>query len=248
MPKAMTNASLDKLKKLAETSAAAVPKKDNSGLWVKIASTIVTLLVPFAVIILMQTLGKLETGMATLSEKVQEIDQLDAIRERLIRLEVEGQIISYAQLSATGSQFPVDGKGQYLEMDAVDALEGTIEFDPRRDPTKIKMTKEGTVFLIVAPQVRRIDNYEGSACFTMWITINDQDLANSSIKECFFEGEPWEDTRVSILQAVLSLKAGETVGVKIRSTPETKVGAVAIRPEGVPVVPAAITSLIRLGG
>jgi len=212
------------------------------------------LVVPFAVIILMQTLGKLETGMAGLSEKVQEIDQLDAIKERLIRLEQGGNIISHLQLSATQSIYPT-ARGNFLKMDTVDSRDGNVlEFDARRDATSIRVARDVTVYLVVVPQYRRLENFEGEACLLVWLAVNGEDLANSSIKACQGEGDPWRDTNTATLQAVLPLKKGDHVQVKMRSDPDGSIGAVAILPHIVddlprpPLVPAAIVSAIALGG
>jgi hypothetical protein len=195
----------------------------------------------------MQTLGKIETEIGHLSSEVKQIEQLDDVKARLIRLEAKGQIMSHAQLSATTSQYP-SAEGSFLKMESVDSIDGNLEFDPRRDATSIKILKDGSYFLIVAPQLRRIANFDGKGCLTMWLAVNEQDLANSSIKHCFGESEPWDDTAVSVLQAVLQMHVGETIQVKMRSHPGGQVGAVAIDPGGPPLVPAAIVSLFELGG
>jgi hypothetical protein len=133
-------------------------------------------------------------------------------------------------------------------MDSVDGIAGDqLEFDPRRDATSIKIIEDGSYFLIVAPQLRRISEYDGKGCLTMWLVIAGKQLSNSSIKHCFSENEPWQSTAVSVLQAVLLLHKGESVQVKMRSDPGGQVGAVAIDPKGPPLVPAAIVSLIGLG-
>ena len=87
----------------------------------------------------------------------------------------------------------------------------------------------------------------------VYLVINGEDLANSSIKSCLGENDPWRDTSTATLQAVLPLKKGDRVQVKMRSDPDGSIGAVAITPHIVddlprpPLVPAAIVSAIALG-
>ena len=235
--------SLDRLKNLAKANTPM--KTDNSGTWVKVASTIVTLVVPFAVIILMQTLGKLETGMQNLGTKVQEIEQIDGIKERLVRLESADRIISHAQLSSGISQYP-SAEGTSLKMDIVDSIEGSIEFDPRRDPTKIRILEDGSYLLLIVPQIRRLKNFTGAGCLTTWLRVNGKDLANSSIKNCI-TSESWRDTLTSTLQTILPMHKGETIQEMMRSHPDGQIGMVAIQPDNVPLVPAVIVSLVRVG-
>ena len=235
----------EKLNRLKNFASASSKVKDNSGTWIKVASTIVTLVVPFAVIILMQTLGKLETGMANLGTKVQEIEQIDDIKERLVRLESADRIISHAQLSSSKSQYPSED-GDLLGMDLVDSIEGSIEFDPRRDATSINILEDGSYLLLVVPQVRRIANFTGEGCLTTWLRINGKDLANSSIKNCITSSN-WRDTLTTTLQTILPMHKGETIQIMMRSHPDGQVGMVAIQPEGVPLVPAVIITLVRVG-
>lgn len=218
-----------------------------SNKYINIVASIILLIVGTVAAVILERMGSVEEGLGEMSHAVERISELDTVKERVVKLELAGNIISHAQLSATESQYPSQ-EGDFLRMASVDSLEGSLEFDPRRDSTTIRMVEDGTLFLVVAPQVRRVDNYDGEACFVMWLVIGGKDLANSSIKECFFDGEPWRDTRVSLLQAVLPMHARDTLQIKMRSDPEGKVGVAAIQPEGVPLVPAAIVSVIRLGG
>ena len=222
--------------------------------YIKVAMTLLSLVVPFAVIILMQSLGEIKTSMSHLESEVQEIDQLDSIKERLISLEAKGQIISHLQLSSTRTIYPT-AAGNFLKMDTVDSQGGdAMGFDARRDSTSISMQKDVTLFFVVVPQFRRPPESESEACLLVWLVVNGRDLANSSIKSCLGEGDPWRDTSTATLQAVLPLNKGDKVQVKMRSDPGGGIGAVAITPHTVddlprpPLVPAAIVSAIALGG
>ena len=250
----MADDSLNRLKRLASAaSASGSPQRDSTGIYVKVAMSVLTLILPIGAILGFQSLGSLTAKIETLTSDVRQIDQLDSIKERLIRLEQGGQIISHLQLSATQSLYPT-ARGSFLKMDTVDSQDGdAMEFDPRRDPTAIRMAKDGTVFLVVVPQYRRAEGFNGEACLLVWLSIGGEDLANSSIKSCLGEGDPWRDTNTATLQAVLPLKKGDTIQVKMRSDPNKSIGAVAITPHVVddlprpPLVPAAIISAIALG-
>lgn len=240
----MPNDPLDKLKNLASASSKK-QVKDSSGAWIKVASTVVTLFIPIASILLFQAMGELRSGMQSLGTQVREIEQIDGIKERLVRLESADRIISHAQLSSSRSQYPPKN-GSLLEMDLVDSIEGSLEFDPRRDPTSIRILEDGSYLLLIVPQVRRIANFTGEGCLTTWLVVNNKDLANSSIKNCIVS-ENWRETMTTTLQAILPMHEGETIQIKMRSQPDGQVGMVAIAPEGAPLVPAVITSLVRVG-
>ena len=86
----MADDSLSRLKRLA--SASASPQKDTTGIYVKVAMSVLTLVIPIGAILGFQSLGSLTAKIETLASDVQQIDQLDTIKERLIRLEQGGQI------------------------------------------------------------------------------------------------------------------------------------------------------------
>jgi hypothetical protein len=214
-----------------------------------VASVALVIIATVAAIVL-ERMGDLQSELGEMTSSIERIAEIDEIKERLVTLEVGQQIISHAQLSSSISQYPGDA-GEYLRMDAVDSIEGSIEFSPRIDATEITVIEDGDYFLFVVPQIQRVKNYSGPGCITFWIAINDKDLANSSIKNCFVDGKnnaAWVDTMTTTLQTILPLHGGDTIRVKMRAQPAGMVGAVAIAPKGVPLVPAVILSLVRLGG
>ena len=241
----MVDDALAKLKNLA--SASVTPKKDSTGIYVKVAMSVLTLVLPIGAILGFQSLGSLTAKIETLTSDVRQIDQLDNIKERLITLEQGDRVISHAQLSSSKSQYPT-AEGGPLSLDITDSLHGDLEFDPRRDSTRIKVTADGGYFFVVAIQARRLEGYDGTGCLTVWMRVNDDDLQNSSVKSCYAEGTAWRATQVLVLQAALELHTGETVQIRMRSDPNGQIGAVAIQPEGVPLVPSAIFSVLAVGG
>ena len=223
-----------------------MPLPGKAETYTKIAMTLLSLVVPFAVLILMQSLGELKTGMAHLEAEISQLDQIDDLKERIILLEQGDQVISHAQLSSNEDQYPTVN-GDLVSLNFTDSIAGALEHDPRRNATKITVREDGGFFFVVAAQVRRLENYDGGACLTVWLRVNGRDLANSSVKQCFGEGVSWRATAVLVLQAVLELDAGEYVQIMHRSDPEGQIGMVAIEREGVPLVPSAIVSVLAVG-
>lgn len=237
---------IERLKKLSKVSSKKSSVDVTSNKWVNAIASIVLLIVGTVGAIVLERMGDLQSELGSMSEAVSRVEELEHIKERIVKLEIGGQIISHAQLSISKSQYPTL-EGNFLKMDLVDSIEGSIEFDPRRNATSIKILEDGSYLLLIVPQIRRLLDFTGEACLTTWLVINGQDLANSSIKNCL-TSENWRDTLTSTLQTILPMNKGETIQVKMRSQPDGRVGMVAISPEGVPLVPAAIVSLVRIGG
>jgi hypothetical protein len=194
----------------------------------------------------MQSLGEIKTGMSHLESEVQQIDQLDEIKERVITLEANKRIMSHAQLTSTQTQYPTS-YGSFIELNSVDSIEGDIEFAPRISPTTITIKKNGSVLILVVPQIRRLPGYDGTACITVWLVLNKVDIQNSSIKNCISEGDDSRDTMTTTLQAILPMHKDDKIQIKMRSDPQGQIGIVALHPSDVPVVPSVIVSLLKMG-
>lgn len=214
--------------------------------WLNIVASLVLVIVGTVGAIVLERMGDLQTELGSMTEAVSRVGEIEEVKERVVKLEIGGQIISHAQLSVSKSQYPTE-QGNFLKMDLVDSIEGSIEFDPRRDSTTINILEDGSYLLLIVPQIRRIPDFSGEGCLTTWVVINGKDLANSSIKNCV-TSENWRDTLTSTLQTILPMHKGETIQVKMRSHPDGQIGMVAITPEGVPLVPAVIVTLVRIGG
>lgn len=214
--------------------------------WLKIASTIVVLIVSGVGGVVLERMGSLQAELGSLSQSVNRIDEIDNMKERVVRLEVLGRgKTAHAQLSSAKSQYP-DSKGQPLSLEIVDSI-FDIDFDPRISDSEIKIVDGGDYLFLIAPQVQRSENQTKAACIDVWLRINGKDLNNSSVRQCWSSGTGWESTSVLMLQATLPLKSGETIQVMTRSTPDNKAGAVAIDPKDIPLIPAAIVTILKVG-
>ena len=89
------------------------------NIWVKVACTIVVLVVSGVGAVVLERMGSLQTELGSLGESVDRVKELDGIKERLVRLEVtagQNTITDHAQLSSAVSQFP-DIDGIPIELD-----------------------------------------------------------------------------------------------------------------------------------
>ena len=218
------------------------------NIWVKVASTIVVLVVSGVGAVVLERMGSLQTELGSLGESVDRVKELDGIKERVIRLEVtagQNTITDHAQLSSAVSQFP-DIDGIPIELELVDSISG-IEFDPRRSRTKIRITSRGEYLYLIAPQVQRVEGFTDPACVDVWLRINGKDLANSSVRQCWSADTDWEATSVLILQATLPMRENDVVEIMTRSTPAHKAGAVAISTGDIPLIPSVIVAILKVG-
>ena len=212
---------------------------------IKVMGALIVLIVGTVGAVTLERMGGIQENIGSLSAMVQRIEELDVLDERVRVLEDNKTVIPHAQLSSAYDQYP-DHIGQPLELELVDSLHN-ITFDQRRDPSLITIEQTGSYLFIVAPQVQRFPLTEAQVCMTVWLRVNGQDLANSSVQECWAAETDWQATTVLVLQAILSMAEGETVQVMMRSLPEKKSGAVAIKHEGIPLVPSAILSVLKVG-
>ena len=192
----------------------------------------------------LERMGNVQEAIGQLSASVERIPEIDEIKERLLKLEGGDVIIPHAQLSSAINQYPGE-EGVALRMELVDSIFG-ITFDARRDPSTIIVDHDGAYLFLIAPQVRRAPLAETQVCFDVWLRINDSDLENSAVEECWSNETDWQTTSVLVLQAILPMNSGDTVQIMMRSLPENKAGAVAIKHENVPLVPSAIVSIVKV--
>jgi hypothetical protein len=215
--------------------------------WVNTIASLILLIVGTVAAIVLERMGDLQSELGSMTEAITQLDELENIKERLVKLEIGGQIISHAQLSSTQTQYPT-AKGNFIDMNSVDSIQGDIEFLPRISPNKIHLNKNAPVLVLAVPQVRRLPGFKGTACLTVWMVINGQDVQNSSIKNCISEDDDERDTMTTTLQAVLPMHKGDVLQLKMRSDPQGQVGIVALHPNDVPVVPSIILSVMVMGG
>lgn len=227
--------------------------EENRGInntWVKIASTIIVLIVSGVGAVVLERMGDLQTEIGSLSQSVDRVKELDQVKERIITLEIQSKskkmVTDHAQLSSAVSQYLSD-EGVPLKMEFVDSISG-IEFNPRRSSTDIKIKEKGEYLFLIAPQVQRIEGFEEAACIDVWLRINGDDLANSSVRQCWSKDTDWDATSVLLLQATLPMKKNDTIQIMGRSIPEKSVGIIAIKPDAIPIIPSIIVSVLRVGG
>jgi predicted SnoaL-like aldol condensation-catalyzing enzyme len=178
---------------------------------------------------------------------VSRVEELEVVKERLVKLELGDRVISHAQLSSTQTQYPTSD-GNFIDMNSVDSIAGDIEFLPRISPNEVRMLADGSVLVLAVPQVRRLPGYSGTACITVWMVMNGKDVQNSSIKNCISEDDDERDTMTTTLQAILPVHKDDVLQLKMRSDPQGQIGIVALHPEDVPVVPSIIFSVMKVGG
>ena len=214
--------------------------------WLKIAATIVVLIVSGVGAVVLERMGSLQQELGSLSHSVNRVSELDEIKERLVKLEVsDGGALPHAQLSSAVSQYP-SSEGEPIQLEIVDSI-ASIDFDPRKSKSKIKITEKGEYLFLIAPQVQRLGGETGAVCMDVWLRINGDDLNNSSVRQCWSSDTSWETTTVLMLQATLPMEPGEVIQIMVRSTPAKKSGAVAIDPEDIPLIPSAIVTILKVG-
>lgn len=213
--------------------------------WIKITATILVLIVGTVSAVVLERMGALQSELGGVISQLSRVDELDGIKERLVYLEVSKETAPHLQASSAQDQYP-DLKGKPLEMELVDSISSGIRFDPKRSPSEVIIDERGDYLIIASPQVRRT-NSRGTVCVAVWLRVNRQDLRNSSVKECFSKGTDSRTTGVLVLQAILPFESNDVLEVMIRSDPSGEGGAVAIKPPDIPLVPAIIFSLVRVG-
>jgi hypothetical protein len=214
--------------------------------WVNIVATVVLLVVGTAASVTLERLGDLQNELGSMTEAVSRVEELEDVKERLVKLEVGDRVISHAQISSSQTQYPTS-EGNFIDMNSVDSIAGDIEFLPRISPNEVRMLADGAVLVLAVPQVRRLPGYPGTACITVWMVMNGKDVQNSSIKNCISEDDDERDTMTTTLQAILPVHKDDVLQLKMRSDPQGQIGIVALHPEGVPVVPSIIFSVMQVG-
>ena len=143
----------------------------------------------------------------------------------------------YLQASSSITQCPGTAP-EMVAMDIVDAANGIA-----LENNKIAVGEAGTYLVVAAPQVGR----EGSGplgCFDLWLRINGADVANSNVQLCQDAGSMAKDVIIS--QGIVPMKAGDVLEVMMSANnPEAAICIEAIQPDGEPLVPSIIFSMIK---
>ena len=143
----------------------------------------------------------------------------------------------FLQASSTITQCP-GPEPTVVEIDVVDGAEGTT-----LENNKITVNESGTYLIIAAPQAGR----EGDGpmgCFDLWLRVNGSDVANSNVQLCQDAGSKAKDVIIS--QGIVPLEEGNELEVMMSANnPEAELCIEAIQPEGEPLVPSIIFSMIK---
>lgn len=143
----------------------------------------------------------------------------------------------YLQASSSVTQCP-GTEPTLVEMDITDAANGVA-----MAANQLTVSEAGAYLIVAAPQVGR----EGGGpygCFDLWLRVNGTDVGNSNVQLCQDEGSMAKDVIIS--QGIVPLEAGDVIEVMMSaSNPDANMCIEAIQPEGEPLVPAIIFSMIR---
>ena len=143
----------------------------------------------------------------------------------------------FLQASSTITQCP-GPEPAVVEIDVVDGAE-----DISLEDNKITVSEAGTYLIIAAPQVGR----EGDGplgCFDLWLRVNGSDVSNSNVQLCQDAGSRAKDVIIS--QGIVPLEENDVLEVMMSANnPEAELCIEAIQPEGEPLVPSIIFSMIK---
>ena len=141
---------------------------------------------------------------------------------------------AYAQLSSGDTQI-AKAAGQGITLNSVDAAKEVTS-----DKGIITVKKAGVYFVIAAGQVGS-PGADGKGTVRLWMRQNGKDVDNSNTEQTV--GNKY--TAVLICQGVGEVKAGDTLQL-VQSSSGAGSGMVASRPNGEPVVPSMIFSLLKV--
>ncbi len=143
----------------------------------------------------------------------------------------------FLQASSTITQCP-GPEATVVEIDVVDGAEGIALED-----NKITVSEAGAYLIVAAPQVGR----EGDGpmgCFDLWLRVNGSDVSNSNVQLCQDAGSKAKDVIIS--QGIVPLEEGDELEVMMSANnPEAELCIEAIQPDGEPLVPSIIFSIIK---
>lgn len=227
----------------------------SSDSWVKFASTAIVILVGGFGAVALERLGSISQELGSLQIQVNQVEEIDEIKERLTRMEEvtktfdpEQNKAAFAQLSSAKTQRPILGERTVIEMELRDAI-SNVKFDPRRSASDIEIILPGAYFIIAAPQTDKLgsSDTETNGCYDMWLEVNGRDVANSNVRHCFSQADP-KTTDVIVSQGVGCFEPGDKINLIMSSNSEEQgVGIVAIQPPNEPLIPSIIFSMFRVG-
>jgi len=145
---------------------------------------------------------------------------------------------AYAQLSSLVTQLPAAKGTSTIKMDSVDEIKN-MEVSPDKDKVIIKDT--GVYFVLTAAQIGATSP-GAKGWVDVWLIKNGAGIANSNTRMSIDQSTT---TDVLVSQAVLSLKAGDTIATGY-SASGPSLGILLTQPDNEPAIPSVIFSILKI--
>jgi len=152
------------------------------------------------------------------------------------------KVFSFGQFSSSKTQRPKTLEPTKIELDIQeDMMGGTHHIDFHKCEINIK--KSGMYFIIAGAQVGRKSG-DKPAWVDFWLRINDVDVPNSNIRYSTIHHTQQD---VAILQVVTHLSKTDIINVMMSvENLNDGLGIEAIAPEGEPLIPSIILTILQL--
>ena len=150
--------------------------------------------------------------------------------------------MAFGQFCSIKTQRPKTLEPTEIELDIQEDMLGqehTINFEK----CTVNITNTGMYLIMVAPQIGRVKG-EKPAWLDFWLRINGVDVPNSNIR---YSSIHHKQQDVALLQVVTHLGKTDTINIMMSvENLEDGLGIEAIEPEGEPLVPSIITTILQL--
>jgi hypothetical protein len=151
--------------------------------------------------------------------------------------------VDFAQISSTEDQRPASTSPVKIRMNQNDAISGIEHSEDR--PSDIRIVDSGIYVIIAAPQVGRLSGSEPRYA-DFWLRKNDTDVLNSNVR--YVVGSS-KDKDVIVNQSIMPLSEGDILNVMMCvEVADEGLGIEVIRPDGRPVIPSIILSMLKIKG
>lgn len=217
----------------------------SNEIWLRSGLILILGIVGGTAAVVLEVMSGISQDLGNLQQQITQVDKIHDISDRLLVLEkgfeeVDADSVAYLQLSSARTQL-IQGQGQTVHMELRDAQKG-IGFDPRLSDSKVSIEKDGSYFVLAAPQVMATGSKAG--CYHLWMAVNGSPVANSNIKVCHNAKDKgaYGQTTVALSQGVLCLHKGDFFTLEHSGT-----GIQASPVIGEPLIPSIIFSMFRLG-
>lgn len=149
--------------------------------------------------------------------------------------------VDFAQISSTEDQRPTSTSPVVIRMNQNDAISGIAHNGEK--PGDIRFVDSGVYIIIAAPQVGRLSASE-PRYVDFWLRKNGTDVQNSNVRIVLGNGK---DKDVVVNQSMMPLAEGDVLNVMMCvEVADEGLGIETIRPDGRPLVPSIILSILRI--